>query len=173
MQQHGARAGRPLYLDPFRLAASAETEVLDETLARQIGRAAAHLPQLPRTSRVDGNAGTDGIAITARADQLEGDPVLRTAGVVQQRGRLTIIAQQHVHLPIVIVVEQAQTAPVFDEIRPLDMRDVRERAVAVIAEQTLVLAAIEAVLAEVDQPPLGLISASTDAFEHVNSDIVE
>src|SRR5207244_7085054 len=43
---------------------------------------------------------------------------------------------------------------------------------AVVAEEAVSLVAVEAVLADVDEEALGRVLASTDAVEHVHSDVV-
>src|SRR5262249_39174345 len=54
-----------------------------------------------------------------------------------------------------------------------DPGHVGERAVAVVAEEDLALPAVEAVLAEIEKAARALLRASTDALEHVHSDVVE
>src|SRR5262249_56690730 len=51
--------------------------------------------------------------------------------------------------------------------------DIGECAVAVVAEKKLALPAVQAVLAEVEEAAGALLRASTDALEHVHSDVVE
>jgi len=124
---------------------------------------------------VEGRVQTDlrahGVTIRDGADELEFHPVA-ASDVLQELRRLLVVAQQQVHLAVVVVVEDRQSSPVLLPCDAVDEGDVGERAVAVVAEQDLALAPVEAVGPEAHQRPGRLIEASTDAFKHVHSYVV-
>src|SRR5437899_2435674 len=76
-------------------------------------------------------------------------------------------------MAVTVVVEDREATAILDPGNPVDEGDVRERAIPVVAEEYLAFVAVEAVLADVDEGACASVEASTDAFEHVHSDVVE
>src|SRR6266404_6078974 len=97
----------------------------------------------------------------------------RPALIVQQLGGLVEVPDQDVETAVTVVVEDRKATAILDPVSPVDEGDVRERAIPVVAEEYLAFVAVEAVLADVEEGARAFVEASTDAFEHVHSDIVE
>src|SRR2546428_13553227 len=97
----------------------------------------------------------------------------RRALVAQQLGRLAVVAQHEVEPPVAVVVEDREAAPILDAVGVVHPADLGEGPVAVVAEEAGALAAIETVVPEVQERPGALDQASTDALEHVPSEVGE
>src|SRR5438093_5475067 len=97
----------------------------------------------------------------------------RSTLIVQQIGGLAIVPDQDVDMAVTVVVEDREATAILHPGSPVDEGDVRERPIPVVAEEYLAFVAVEAVLADVDEGACAAVEASTDAFEHVHSDVVE
>src|SRR5436309_1000873 len=97
----------------------------------------------------------------------------RSTLIVQQLGGLAVVPDQDVQMAVTVVVEDREATAILHPGSPVDEGDVRERPIPVVAEEYLAFVAVQAVLAEVDEGACASVEASTDAFEHVHSDVVE
>ena len=91
--------------------------------------------------------------------------------IAEELGGLAQVAQHDVQLTVLVVVKDREPATIFDTVGPIYKAHIGEGAVAVIAKEAVSLAAVQAVRADADQSPR-LRVASTDALEHVESNVV-
>src|SRR5262249_29245284 len=78
-----------------------EAEVLDRALLGEVRRPGSDDAGLPSVAGAEPNLRADRVAVRDRTDELELDPMLEPAAVLQQLRRLLVVTQQEIGLAVV------------------------------------------------------------------------
>src|SRR5439155_18688495 len=142
VRQHLASAARPLDLQAVDCSRPPQAEVDGKRALRRIAVAVVHFADLGQPARRGGDPGADRALVAHRASQLEAHevvPGLPPALVAVQDRLLVPIGHEHVQRPVVLDVQQGNSAAVLEVADAGGNGGLREAFGTAVVKQPLLL----------------------------------
>ena len=127
---------------------------------------------LPLITRPQSNTCPDRISVRSCPNQFKLDPMASCAFVVEQSGGGSVVPQDCIKATIFVIVQNRQPSAVLDSIHSVDPTHFGECVVPIVPEQDITLPSVQAMGADIQQKAFLRSEASTDAFHHIQSDII-